>query len=462
MNRLPPLLILSIMSLFALIFSSPSYGDATLIACPKNLPASEYSLPLMQSELDKIKQYPPTSGSSMMGCRGYFPYAGSAYTTVIRYDLYVAKLGANDTRDFTYEGYYDTKTVQIDPFGNGNIYKAGTPFGGRSHPHLILRDITGSCEIKIDAGISSGIGWQREGPENGLRTEYAKAASELLDQLKKEVQRIEFDISADAELSRYCHDTPKASPTPKPPSTTLTEPVSPIAAFNTWVNDTFGMTSIEDISKESARRPVITEETQEDLIPPPALTASTYFVGIINNLGENSALVKNPGTDDFKELSTGDVPPGSIISSRDEQIIISVGVGKELIVIEPDSEFVVPGDANSNLQNGTIEIKTDEPTELHTDIVDLIVIGTHFWVSHNSQLRQTTIGVFDGTVQVMPRGTQASTMVSPSADNPRVIIVSQKISPIKLLISALVAITIIAVVIWFQKKFPKKNKANRR
>lgn len=398
-----------------------------------------------------------------MGCRGYFPYAGSAYTTVIRYDLYVAKLGADDTRDFTYKGYYDTKTVQIEPFGNGNIYKAGTPFGGRSHPHLILRDIAGSCEIKIDAGISSGTGWQREGPEDGLRAEYAKAANELLNQLKKEIQRIELDISADAELSRYCHDTPlKASSTPEPPSTTLTEPVSPISAFNTWVNDTFGTISIEDISEESARQPMITDETQKELIPPPTPTTSTYFVGVINNLGENSALVKLPGTDNFKELSTGDVPPGSIISSRDEQIIISVGVGKELIVIEPDSEFVVPGDTTSNLQNGTIEIKTDEPTELHTDIIDLIVIGTHFWVTHNSQLRQTTIGVFDGTVQVTPRGTQTSTMVSPSADNPRVIIVSQKISPIKVLMSALVVITIIAVVIWFQKKFPRKNKAGRR
>lgn len=344
---------------------------------------------------------------------------------------------------------------------SGSIYKQGVyqevlngAMGYKVEGPLYSRTViaTGNCLIQAK---SEFYGTFVYADSNEYKTTWVEPQ-------RAETEGFVDGLSNHAAVRSFCggKGALKSSPTPQPPGITQAPSGSPINLIDTWIQDTFGALDIQTISHPSERKPVISEKIE----PPKSITPEyTNFVGIINRQGDNRAQVLLPGATEFTELGMGDVPPGSIIKSRDDQVVIFPEPKGGIVVVESDSEFTVPQEQQKpsiEVQKGTIEVKVEksppeqqaQPHEVHTEFMDLVVIGTHFWVSHEPG-KQTTVGVYEGTVQVTPRGSKTATPVSPNGNKPGVIVVSQKISPIKFAVVGLLAVGIIAAVLWvFRKK----------
>ncbi|MBI4067053.1 hypothetical protein HY407_01615 [Candidatus Gottesmanbacteria bacterium] len=229
---------------------------------------------------------------------------------------------------------------------------------------------------------------------------------------------------------------------------------SPTQTVNDWIKDTFGELDIEQVGTGSLteRPPLITPE--EEVIE--QTPQDSYFLGVINSDGNNHGLIKYPGSDEFINIMTGDIPPGSTILSRDDQIIIFTKE-KGKIVIEPNSEFILSEAEPLDLSKGTVEIKMEESPEqatqqhdVQTEFFDIIIISTHFWVTHEPG-KQSIAGVYDGTLEIKTKDGKAITL-SPNGTQPAVVVISQKVKISKLLITTLLVLGIIAGLVWFLKK----------
>lgn len=267
--------------------------------------------------------------------------------------------------------------------------------------------------------------------------------------------------------------TPSPTPTEKPQILPQSEQSNPTVesakALNDWINDTFNELDIERIETgiQPARVPAINQQEQE-AFDKAAPSQASYSVGIINTEGNNHGLIKYPGSQEFTDIKMGDIPPGSIIKSRDDQIVIFTGTGKGgIIVVESDSEFTVPQSGPLDLFQGTMEVKEEKPLQqpvqpydVSTEFVDIFVIGTHYWVTHEPG-KQTTVGVYEGEVKVKTKDDKTA-LITPSGNKPGVVIVSQKLSTVKLLIAGAVAVIIIGGVIFFLKKRGKGVSTRRK
>lgn len=112
-----------------------------------------------------------------------------------------------------------------------------------------------------------------------------------------------------------------------------------------------------------------------------------------------------------------------------------------------------------------VKVKNDNPKNkfgVQTETLDLMVIGTHFWMSHYPDKKQTMVVAYEGKVQVKTNDGK-TTILTPDGDKPGVIAVSQKLSVWKLVLTGLVFTTVIGGAIFFLKRrgkkiFPSKTK----
>lgn len=120
------------------------------------------------------------------------------------------------------------------------------------------------------------------------------------------------------------------------------------------------------------------------------------------------------------------------------------------------------------LRGGEAEIfvepgKREDQFKFSTPNAEVFVIGTHFLVSFDEVGNRTGVLVYEGDVEVKSQDGQ-TTKISPSGDKPGLIIVSQKLSPVKLALAALVSVVIVGGMIFIiRKKFTSKgfNKKKR-
>lgn len=119
-----------------------------------------------------------------------------------------------------------------------------------------------------------------------------------------------------------------------------------------------------------------------------------------------------------------------------------------------------------SLDYGEIEVKIDNSDpdrkfDVLTDFLGVSAKYTHFWVSHDANKRQSTVGVYEGEVEVKTRdGKKVS--VKPDGDKPGVVIVTQKLSIAKLAVVGVASAVIVVGIIWFIKKKTAVKSSKKR
>lgn len=108
------------------------------------------------------------------------------------------------------------------------------------------------------------------------------------------------------------------------------------------------------------------------------------------------------------------------------------------------------------LNRGELEVKVKNANSknkfgIQTDFLDLYVIGTHFWVSHDRDKNYTLVGVYDGEVEIQTKDGKTTT-ITPNGGRPSIFIITQEFSAIKLALCGLVAIAVIFGAVFLLKR----------
>lgn len=202
-------------------------------------------------------------------------------------------------------------------------------------------------------------------------------------------------------------------------------------------------------------------------------TTSPYRLDILNG----AVQIKLPGQNEWSDLKQGDrIPPGStIFTGMDATTVLSIQ-DKGVVQVLPFTEVTITEEGladptktttDINLRTGEIELNIEgglySPSfQVFTTNAVAGVKGTHFWVSYNKEKKLSTVGVYKGEVEVKTRGSDKSSLVSPNGDRPGVIVVTQKLSMIKIATSLVVVLTAIVAIFRFLKRRGKKVSARRR
>lgn len=193
-------------------------------------------------------------------------------------------------------------------------------------------------------------------------------------------------------------------------------------------------------------------------IKPPG---SSQFISVINT-GSSDMITYTFFDSTFKN-SGNDIAQFRYVWDTNSGTVINVFPQAEVKFVKP-----VSGDAAKEskrmiiLNKGEIEIRVkntnpENKFEVQTEILDLIVIGTHFWVSHDPGKKHTVVGVYEGKVEVKTKDGKKTT-ITPDGDKPGVVVVSQKLSVWKLVFAGLVLIVVTAAAIFFfKRKFAAKG-----
>lgn len=107
------------------------------------------------------------------------------------------------------------------------------------------------------------------------------------------------------------------------------------------------------------------------------------------------------------------------------------------------------------LKSGAIDVivepKTEEQFQIQTPNAEIVVIGTKFSVLYDPKENQTIVEVYKGKVEVKTKDGKTAS-VSPNEDKPGAVVVSQKLSPIRLAIAGLVLILIVGGTLFLLKR----------
>lgn len=195
-------------------------------------------------------------------------------------------------------------------------------------------------------------------------------------------------------------------------------------------------------------------------IKPPG---SYQFIPVINTSNSSEMVTYTFLGSTFKN-SANDVAQFRYVWDTNSGAVINVFPQAEVQFAKPVSgEAVKEAKRMIMLNKGELEVKIKNDNAknkfgVQTDYLDLIVIGTHFWVSHDPNSKQTVVGVYEGKVEVKTKDGQTAA-VTPDGDKPGVIVVSQKLSLTKLAFSGVVLAAAIGGTLLFLKK--KKSKPRK-
>ncbi|MBI2021679.1 FecR domain-containing protein, partial [Candidatus Daviesbacteria bacterium] len=118
------------------------------------------------------------------------------------------------------------------------------------------------------------------------------------------------------------------------------------------------------------------------------------------------------------------------------------------------------------LDEGEIEVKVrnNNPAENQFGVdagwLGVTVSRTHFWVLKDRTNKSTVVGVYEGEVEVKTRDGHMI-KIKPDGDKPGVVVVTQKLSVIKLAILGAVMAAIVGGVFWFIKGRKLKSSKKR-
>ena len=310
-----------------------------------------------------------------------------------------------------------TGTIKGNSFV-GQIYETAEdcPNLGRYMPATgIVSENT--IELTYDAPKYYPDGCVYSGNYETVHTVLTRVSKE---ETKQEIKQEDKDVGSDKE---------------EPPSETEAN------AVNEWIKNNLGELDIKRIEAGSQlkRQPIIIKEDQA--APVETSAQDQFYLG----MADTNGLVKLPDSREFTDFQDiWHIPTGSTIKAMDEPIRIYIGT-KKVIIIAPGSEVVLTSDRQIEILKGTIEVNRvgifspdseQQDTGASTEFIDLFVIGTHYWVIHEPG-KQTLVGVYEGEVEVKTRDGKTVSVI-PDGDKPGVVVISQKLSPVKLAIFVVV------------------------
>lgn len=129
-------------------------------------------------------------------------------------------------------------------------------------------------------------------------------------------------------------------------------------------------------------------------------------------------------------------------------------------VLEPEPYWPM---LKSGALDVIVEPQNGRQFQMQTPNTEIFVIGTEFSVIYDSKKEQTVVAVYKGQVEVKTKDGQ-KTLVSANGNEPGMLVVSQKLSVLKIVIVGLVLVIIISAVAFFVKKrlgSPKKIQRKR-
>lgn len=182
---------------------------------------------------------------------------------------------------------------------------------------------------------------------------------------------------------------------------------------------------------------------------------SKQFVTVTNTSAANTTVqytfynydLKNSAKDSAQVRYSWDFDSGAVIN---------LPQGTEIKFLEPVQDKQTQELKRMvKLNKGELEIKVKNAAKekfgVQTDFLDLIVIGTHFWVRNDLDHKLTLVGVYAGKVEIKTKDGKII-RVSPKNGEPGVVAITQKLSPVKLAVLGLVLVAVTGGVVWVFKK----------
>ncbi|MBI4130761.1 FecR domain-containing protein, partial [Candidatus Roizmanbacteria bacterium] len=190
------------------------------------------------------------------------------------------------------------------------------------------------------------------------------------------------------------------------------------------------------------RKPKLRESNlSERLINAKRFPDSPYTADFI----EGDVMIKRPDGWDWEPFGEGTkIPPGStIFTGMDSSVLLTIE-GKGIVELLSFTEITISEEGleqaakerktstEIKLRLGEVELNVERGVytgslQVHTPNVVAGVRGTHFWVSYNKDNNLSTVGVYEGTVEVKTIGGKIVT-IRPDGDEPGVIVIAQKFS----------------------------------
>lgn len=255
-----------------------------------------------------------------------------------------------------------------------------------------------------------------------------------------------------------------------------------INPFETWLN-LKGLASVPQALDYLVRETEFLSEPREIKIDIPEPSISTddegkawdFLKDYVPQEGSVSpfkkpATVKLPGENKTETFDVDeDMPPGSVIQLADPAQFVDTG-GHLLLTqaLGGQGTLTVPqyGDGIYYLEDGQVEVTKQpdsfKPFSIKTPNALVTDSRTHFIVRHDKKENKTLVAVYEGEVEVKTNDGKIQ-IVSPDGDKPGVVIVSQKLSPVKLAIGGVVLMAVLGgIILFLKRKFAPKGLTKKK
>ena len=159
------------------------------------------------------------------------------------------------------------------------------------------------------------------------------------------------------------------------------------------------------------------------------------------------SVVDVPGTADVKRYSW-ESNSGAVIRSNTWETVTF----KEPVV----TDDVVTRTVEFREGDMEVKVKNEKPTVNRfavdaSGFFDLFVIQTHFRITSTPEKKLAVISIYEGEVEIKTNDGQ-TVKLKPDGDKPRVLVVSKKLSPVKLAVAGLALFAITGAVVWLLKR----------
>lgn len=217
-------------------------------------------------------------------------------------------------------------------------------------------------------------------------------------------------------------------------------------------------------------QPLITEEVLPNYIPGEENINVVKGQGEVKSPTSTQFILMNPKGDDTLQVtyldstvrSTSDAMQIQYIWEADSGSVINVPKWAEIKFLKPvQDEKTQEIKRMVKLNKGELEVRvknTDSKNKfgVQGDFFDLFVVQTHFWISQSQDKKLAVIGVYEGEIEVKTKDGK-TIRIKPDGDKPGVVVVSRKLSPVKLALASVVLVGIIGGIIWFLNRNKKKK-----
>lgn len=189
------------------------------------------------------------------------------------------------------------------------------------------------------------------------------------------------------------------------------------------------------------------------------------FIEIIN-MGESDVPIFVTYMDSIFSGATSEIAQFRYTWGDGSGAMINVPQLTEIKFLEPLKDKTTQAVNRAlRLNKGEMEIKVRNVNSqnkfgVQTDFLELYVIGTHFWVTHDPEKKYTLVGVYEGNVEVMTKDGKTTT-ITPDGDKPGIVVVSQKLSIMKLALFGVGLVAVIAGLAFFLKKKISSNRKHK-